>query len=29
MLGEHNRETYERLGYTGLDLTDLARAGVI
>ena len=29
LLGEHNREVYETLGYTGIDLTDLARAGVI
>ncbi len=29
LLGEHNREVYEGLGYTGSDLTELARAGVI
>ena len=29
LLGEHNREVYRSLGYTGLDLTELAWAGVI
>ena len=29
LLGEHNRETFEQLGYSPLDIADLGRAGVI
>ena len=29
LLGEHNREVYEGLGYSPLDVVELARAGVI
>ena len=29
LLGEHNRETYQQLGYSPLDIADLGRAGAI